>query len=90
MSSAATGAPARWNWYVHVADIDAALAMTGARGGMVLRGPDPIPGGRFSAHIADPAGTRLGLAGPRPSAQDTARCRDSAPSTIGALRHRGH
>lgn len=65
MSSAATGTPARWNWYVHVADIDAAVATVRERGGTVLQGPDPIPGGSFSANIADPAGNRLGLAGPR-------------------------
>ncbi|MEE7451299.1 glyoxalase [Methylobacterium radiotolerans] len=67
MSSAATGAPARWNWYIHVADIDAALATVRASGGTVLQGPDPIPGGSYSANIADPAGHRLGLAGPRHS-----------------------
>ncbi|MBX9934394.1 MAG: VOC family protein [Methylobacterium sp.] len=65
MSSVATGAPAQWNWYVHVADIDAALATVRDRGGTVLQGPDPIPGGSYSANIADPAGHRLGLAGPR-------------------------
>lgn len=65
MSSAATGAQARWNWYVHVADIDAALATVRDRGGTVLQGPDPIPGGSYSANIADPAGNRFGLAGPR-------------------------
>ena len=65
MSSAATGAPDRWNWYVHVADIDAALATVRQRGGTVLQGPDPIPGGSYSANIADPMGNRLGLAGLR-------------------------
>jgi uncharacterized protein len=68
MSSTATGAPARWNWYVHVADIDAALAAVREAGGTVLQGPDPIPGGSYSANITDPAGARLGLAGPRRSA----------------------
>lgn len=65
MSSATTGAPARWNWYIHVADIDAALATVRGHGGTVLQGPDPIPGGSHSANIADLAGNRLGLAGPR-------------------------
>ena len=65
MSSAATGAPARWSWYVHVADIDCALAMVRERGGTVLQGPDPIPGGSYSAKIADPLGNTLGLAGRR-------------------------
>ena len=64
-SSAATGAPARWNWYIHVPDIDAALGTVRESGGTVLRGPDPIPGGSYSAIIADPEGNRLGLAGPR-------------------------
>ena len=68
MSSAATGAPARWNWYIHVADIEAALARVRETGGTVLQGPDPIPGGSYSAIIADPAGNRLGLAGPRNAA----------------------
>ena len=68
MSSAATGAPARWNWYVHVADIDAALATVREMAGTVLQGPDPIPGGSYSANLADPAGNRLGLAGPRKAA----------------------
>ena len=65
MSSVATGAPARWSWYVHVADIDAAVATVRARGGTVLQGPDPIPSGSYSATVADPAGNRIGLAGPR-------------------------
>ena len=68
MSSAATGAPARWNWYIHVADIDAALAAVREAGRTVLQGPDPIPGGSYSANIADPTGNRLGLAGPRQAA----------------------
>jgi uncharacterized protein len=68
MSSATTGVPARWNWYIHVADIDAALATVRDSGGTVLQGPDPIPGGSYSATIADPAGNRLGLAGPRNAA----------------------
>jgi len=65
MSSTATGAPPRWSWYVHVPDIDAALATVRAEGGTVLQGPDPIPGGSYSAKIADPAGAGLGLAGMR-------------------------
>jgi predicted enzyme related to lactoylglutathione lyase len=48
-----------------VADIDGALATVRDLGGTVLQGPDPIPGGSYAANIADPAGNRLGLAGPR-------------------------
>lgn len=65
MSSAATGAPARWNWYVHVPDIDAALVSAEAGGGKVLQGPDQIPGGDYSANIADPDGHQIGLVGSR-------------------------
>lgn len=65
MSSATTGAPARWNWYVHVADIDAAVATARARGGTLLQGPNPIPGGSFSANLADAQGHQIGIAGPR-------------------------
>jgi predicted enzyme related to lactoylglutathione lyase len=68
MSSTATGAPARWNWYVHVADIDAALARVAAGGGTLAQGPDQIPGGEFSANIVDPQGHAIGLVGPRQGA----------------------
>lgn len=65
MSSTATGAPARWNWYVHVPDIDAAVAAATAGGGTLIQGPDEIPGGSFSANVADPQGSQIGLVGPR-------------------------
>jgi predicted enzyme related to lactoylglutathione lyase len=65
MSSATTGAPARWNWYVGVPDIDAAIATAKDRGGTLLQGPDPIPGGAYSANVADPHGFQIGLVGPR-------------------------
>ncbi|WP_188910580.1 VOC family protein [Aureimonas endophytica] len=65
MSSATTGAPARWNWYVQVPDIDAALAAARDKGGDVLQGPDEIPGGAFSANVRDAQGFRIGLVGPR-------------------------
>ncbi len=65
MSSRLTGAPARWNGYFLVADIDVALERARAGGGSVLQGPDPIPGGDYSANLADPAGHAIGLVGPR-------------------------
>lgn len=65
MSSAKTGAPARWNWYVNVPDIDAAIATAQAKGGTLIQGPDPIPGGDYSANLADPHGNQIGLVGPR-------------------------
>ncbi|MFW2850625.1 VOC family protein [Sphingomonas sp. TX0543] len=65
MSSSGSGAPARWTWYVHVPAIDAAIAAATARGGALLQGPDPIPGGDFSAKITDSHGFEIGLVGPR-------------------------
>lgn len=65
MSSGTTGAPARWNWYVHVADIDAAIAAAQAGGGTLIQGPDPIPGGEYSANVLDPHGSQVGLVGAR-------------------------
>lgn len=65
MSSSKSGAPARWNWYVHVPDIDAAITAAKARGGALMQGPDPIPGGDYSANVADAHGFQIGLVGPR-------------------------
>lgn len=67
MSSGLTGAPARWSAYFLVADIDAALAAATA-GGRVTQGPDPIPGGDYSAQILDPHGHAIGVVGPRTGA----------------------
>lgn len=68
MPSTTTNAPARWNWYVEVADIDAAVATVRSRGGTVLWEPTEIPGGSFSANVADPQGNQIGLVGPRKAA----------------------
>lgn len=65
MSSALTGAPARWNWYVNVPDIDAAIATATGAGGTLIQGPDQIPGGDYSANLTDPQGHQVGLVGPR-------------------------
>lgn len=65
MSSKTTGAPARWNNYFHVTDIDAAIATAKEKGGTLLQGPDQIPGGDYSANIRDPHGAQIGLVGPR-------------------------
>lgn len=65
MSSTKTGAPARWNWYVQVPDIDAAVATAKGKGGELLQGPDPIPGGGFSANVRDAQGLQVGLVGAR-------------------------
>lgn len=68
MSSARTGAPARWNSYILVPDIDAAIATAQAQDGKLIQGPDAIPGGDYSANILDPHGHQLGLVGPRKGA----------------------
>ena len=68
MSATLTHAPAQWNSYMLVADIDAALGIAQARGGKVIQGPDPIPGGDYSANIVDPHGAQIGLVGPRKGA----------------------
>lgn len=65
MSSTATGAPARWNWYAYVPDIDAAIAAATSGGGVLLQGPDQIPGGDYSANVRDPNGAQIGMVGPR-------------------------
>lgn len=65
MSSATTAAPARWNWYVHVPDIDAAIATAKDKGGAVFQEPMQIPGGDYSANVADAEGFQIGLVGPR-------------------------
>lgn len=66
MPSTTTGAPQRWNWYVYVADIDRAVAAATEHGGRVIQGPDPIPGGDFSANLLDSNGAQIGVVGPRP------------------------
>ena len=65
MSSKTTGAPARWNWYVHVPNIDQAVETTKAKGGTVLQEPMQIPGGDYSAKVGDAQGFQIGLVGSR-------------------------
>lgn len=52
--------PPVWLIYVHVADLEAAVARTTAHGGRVVVAPRGAGGGRMAV-IADPAGTVLGL-----------------------------
>ena len=69
MSTRTTGAPARWDWYINVRDIDAAVAAAKGKGGALLRGLDPIPGGDYSAKLADAEGHGFGVVGPRRSGE---------------------
>jgi predicted enzyme related to lactoylglutathione lyase len=59
------GAPANWNFYFGVPDIDAAVARIKAGGGAVHHGPMQIPGGEYSAFGSDPQGVAFGVVGPR-------------------------
>lgn len=68
MSSTLTRAPQQWNVYFLVADIDAAIATAEGNGGKLIQGPDPIPGGDYSANIVDRAGHQVGMVGPRKGA----------------------
>lgn len=68
----AAGAPARWQVYIGVEDVDAEAAAIAKAGGMVHFGPDDIPGvGRFAA-VADPQGAGYLILTPFP--------RDDAPT----------
>ncbi|MDP1027412.1 VOC family protein [Sphingomonas sp. KR1UV-12] len=62
------GAPNGWQSYFLVPDIDAAVGRVAAGGGTLIQGPDEIPGGAFSAVLADPQGARFGLVGTRGAA----------------------
>ena len=60
------GRPSYWNFYVQVADTDAALAKAVELGGSQLMGPDDTPYGRL-ASIADPTGVPFMVMGPNRS-----------------------
>ncbi|MEZ5102292.1 MAG: VOC family protein [Thermoleophilia bacterium] len=58
------GIPCNWQGYVHVADLDAALAHVPAAGGTVFVGATPIPEvGRFAV-VGDPTGAAVSLMQP--------------------------
>lgn len=63
------GMKPHWVGYVHVADIDAAVASLREAGGSVFHGPGPIPTiGRFAV-VADPQGTSFNLLQPEGSGE---------------------
>jgi predicted enzyme related to lactoylglutathione lyase len=51
-------------FYVHVEDVEAALAAVEASGGHKAYGPFPIPDGSVIAHFADPEGNVIGIIQP--------------------------
>ena len=56
--------PDRWVVYVHVDDLDDAVARIGDHGGEVLRAPWDVPGVGRVAMIRDPGGSELGWVTP--------------------------
>jgi hypothetical protein len=54
-----------WNYYSNVADIDAAVAAINAGGGLVLFGPQQVPGGGWIVNARDPQGAVFALVGGR-------------------------
>jgi len=52
-----------WNYYIHVADIDAATETVKANGGQVLNGPMEVPGGDWIINGMDPQGAPFSLVG---------------------------
>jgi predicted enzyme related to lactoylglutathione lyase len=52
-----------WNYYIRVADIDAATAAVTANGGQVLNGPMEVPGGDWIINGIDPQGAPFSLVG---------------------------
>lgn len=52
-----------WSYYFYVADLTAAIAAATANGGVVLNGPQEIPGGDHVATLQDPQGAVFSLHG---------------------------
>lgn len=57
------GSPSHWQFYVRVADTDAAIAAAVELGGALVMPPDDSPFGRLAA-IADPSGITFLVVGP--------------------------
>jgi predicted enzyme related to lactoylglutathione lyase len=52
---------AAWLYYVHVADLNAAIEKTKSLGGKLLHGPMDVPGGDRVAQMMDPQGAMFAL-----------------------------
>ncbi len=50
-----------WIYYIHVADLDAAIERAKAGGGKLINGPTAIPGGDRIAQLLDPQGAMFAL-----------------------------
>lgn len=55
-----------WLFYLRVADIDAATGRVTAAGGVILSGPQQLPGGGWIVRATDPQGAMFALLGTRP------------------------
>ena len=54
-----------WNFYINVADLDAAVARVTSQGGKIVNGPMQVPGGRWMVQGFDPQGAFFALLGKR-------------------------
>jgi predicted enzyme related to lactoylglutathione lyase len=54
-----------WQYYINVADIDAAVDRVTTGGGKVIHGPQQVPGGSWIVNAQDPQGAHFSLAGPK-------------------------
>lgn len=61
--TAAPDNPARWRFYVRVADVDPAKQKVEAGGGTVIHGPQEVPGGDRILIANDPQGAEFALVG---------------------------
>jgi len=59
--------PPAWLHYIHVADLDAALARAKARGAQLLNGPMEVPGGARIAQLLDLQGAAFALLSGKPA-----------------------
>jgi predicted enzyme related to lactoylglutathione lyase len=59
--------PARWGFYFHVRDVDAAVTRITDGGGQVVMGPMEVPGGQRIVVAIDPQGATVGFVSGDPS-----------------------
>jgi predicted enzyme related to lactoylglutathione lyase len=57
--------PPMWVYYIHVDDLDAAIARANAKGGKTVFGPIEVPDGTRVAQLIDPQGAHFALHGPK-------------------------
>ena len=62
--------PPSWVYYIHVDDLDAAIARAISNGGKKLFGPMEVPGGDIVAQLLDPQGALFALHGPGKKGED--------------------